>query len=169
MPRHAPIPDPRPAPQKDVFGDAASTILAAAQRYLSNPVRHVIVSPGADVVWDDCCGGTLFVRVLGVSPLTQSNAAQGTCTLMGWNLTLSVGTIRCAATVDNAGRSPRDKDLTDDALYLTQDAADLGQMLMCETNATNVSWAPAGPEGGCMAGEWQFDLRIGACPCPSTD
>ena len=107
------------------------------------------------------------MRVLGVSPITQSNAHRGTCVLMGWTVTMSVGTIRCAATVDNQGRSPRDKDLTADALYLTQDAADLGQMLMCETNAANVSWAPAGPEGGCMAGEWQFDLRVSACACPA--
>lgn len=169
MPRHAPIPGPRPAPTKDVFGEAAQEVLTVAQRYLSNPVRHVVISPGSETVWDDCCGGTLYVRLVAVTPVTQPNAALGTCALLGWTVTLALGTVRCASALDSQGRAPRDKDLTEDALYLTQDAADLGQMLMCETNAANVSWAPYGPEGGCMSGEWQFDLRVGACACPSPE
>ena len=106
------------------------------------------------MVWDDCCGGVLYVRVVGVTPVTQASAAMGTCALLGWAVTLGLG------------RAPRDKDLTEDALRLTQDAADLGQMLMCETNASNVSWAPQGPDGGCMSGEWTFDLRVSGCACP---
>ena len=153
-------------PQEDRFGAAAREVLAVAQRYLSTPVRHVIVAPGAEVVWDDCCGGVLYVRVVGVTPVTQANAALGTCALLGWAVTLGLGTVRCTDVVDDRGRAPRDKDLTEDALRLTQDAADLGQMLMCETNASNVSWAPQGPDGGCMSGEWTFDLRVSGCACP---
>lgn len=157
---------PRPRPQTDQFGAAAREVLAEAQKYLSRPVKHVIVAPGAEVVWDDCCGGTLYARVVAVSPILSKTASVQNCAVLAWTVTMALGTVRCAATLDGQGRAPRDRDLTEDALALTQDAADLGQMLTCETNASNLAWAPQGPEGGCMAGEWQFDLRVTACKCP---
>lgn len=155
-----------PSKQVDVFGSTAKMLLEEALGYLSTPVHRVFVAPAAEVAWDDCCGGSLYVRVADIVPVRGKPLADGSpCALIGWDVTFALGTVRCAETVDDRGRAPRATALTADALVLTQDAADLGQFLQCRVAVQNLRWTALGPEGGCMSGEWTFMLRLPACGC----
>ena len=58
---------------------------------------------------------------------------------------------------------PRPYDLTADAAVLHQDMADLGRFLTSETNASDMEWSAQGPDGGCVAGEWTFTVKV-RCP-----
>ena len=41
--------------------------------------------------------------------------------------------------------------------------ADLGKFLTSSTNADSMEWDASGPDGGCVAGEWTFTVRL-SCP-----
>jgi len=67
------------------------------------------------------------------------------------------------ALVDVRGRGPRPFALTADAAVLHQDMTDLGRFLTSSTNADAMDWQASGPDGGCVAGEWTFTVRL-SCP-----
>lgn len=152
------------SPVPSVVHSTALALLKGGAQALSNAVSQAYVAPGAEVAWDECCAGHLYVRTVSVSPVFGPRAADGeACSVRYWAATYALGTLRCVEVVDDRGRGPRPYDLTADASILHRDMADLGQFLTSSTNADAVEWSASGPDGGCVAGEWVFTVRLG-CP-----
>lgn len=151
-------------PALSVVHSTALALLKGGAAALSNAVSQAYVAPGAEVAWDECCAGHLYVRTLAVSPVFGPRAADGeACSVRYWAATYAIGTLRCVEVVDDRGRGPRPFDLTADAAILHQDMADLGTFLTSSTNADAMDWAALGPDGGCVSGEWTFTVRL-TCP-----
>lgn len=152
------------SPVPSVVHSTALSLLKGGAAALSNAVSQAYVAPGAEVAWDECCAGHLYVRTVSVSPVFGPRAADGeACSVRYWAATYALGTLRCVEVVDDRGRGPRPFDLTADAAVLNLDMADLGQFLTSSTNADDMAWASVGPDGGCVAGEWTFTVRL-SCP-----
>ena len=152
------------SPQPSVVHTTALAILKGAAESLSNAVSQAYVAPGAEVAWDECCAGHLYVRTVSISPMLGPTAIDGDpCSIRYWAATLALGTLRCVEVVDDRGRGPRPFDLTADAAILHQDMAELGQFLTSSTNASDLEWSAQGPDGGCVSGEWTFTVKV-RCP-----
>lgn len=152
------------SPATSVVHSTALALLKGGASALSNAVSQAYVAPGAEVAWDECCAGHLYVRTVSVSPVFGPRAADGdACSVRYWAATYALGTLRCVEVVDDRGRGPRPFDLTADAAVLHQDMVDLGRFLTSSTNADAMDWSASGPDGGCVAGEWTFTVRL-SCP-----
>lgn len=153
-----------PPPTPSGVHTTALALLKGGARALSNAVSNAYVAPGAEVAWDECCAGHLYVRTVTVAPVFGPAAADGNhCSIRYWLATFALGTLRCVEVVDDRGRGPRPYDLTADAAVLHQDMADLGMFLTSQTNASDMEWSAQGPEGGCVSGEWTFAVKVN-CP-----
>lgn len=141
-------------------------VLAVAEAALdTTPPGRVLLMPGANPVWDDCCesGGQLWVRVMNVVPATGKPPK---CPVLGWRATLGIGVIRCAHVVDDHGYAPTAEQMSGDTVQMTQDMADVGRALLCSGLVSTVTnWLPAGPDGGCVGGEWTVTVTYDWCGC----
>lgn len=127
---------------------------------------RVHLMPGADVVWDDCCDGQVWTRVISVTP----NRGKGPCSVVSWTAEVAVGAVRCAATVDNRGNPPSPKAMTADTVAMLDDMHALEHVVQCSPHVSRIGgWRPIGPQGGCLGGEWTVNVRYGSCECEEGD
>lgn len=155
--------------------------LDAAAAALHPAVGRAFIAPGAEVAWDDCCGGQVWSRIVELVPAQAyaNQAASGgfggavpqPCGVIMWQLTFAVGVLRCASTLDDTGVPPSPAVLTREANQITQDAADLAEAMQCvlapQTERLRmIRWDALGPQGGCAGGEWQVAVILPACGCP---
>ena len=156
---------------------AVATILDGAGRL---PGR-VYLAPGSDVAWDACCGaedqagGQLYLRVDNIwpsgMPFPEQLRKPMPCAVPMLAVSVSVGIVRCAHTLDDYGNPPSSEDLTGDALALLEDATLIWEALQTLKGAVPGvatvqlgQWTPEGPMGGCASGEWAFTLGVtGLC------
>lgn len=157
----------------DLVGPTLTAILVEIGAALDPPVGRLALYPGLEVAWDDCVCGQAWVRLVNLLPSgTAPRTASGQpCGVLMWTATLGVGALRCAATVDDNGDAPAPIDLISDTLQMTADVAALKQALECDVKPyveqlTFLRWDPLGPQGGCVGGEWQVQVKIGNCGCP---
>ena len=162
----------------DTLTPLLHTFLTCAENSLTEPVGRSFVAPGLEVAFDDCCDGQLWVRVVSIVPSPSPGASYGSrsvqggaCGVLLWEVQLAVGTVRCAATVDDQGNAPPAQNLTLDAELMLQDRADLEEAIRCcmseqATRLQIIRWDPLGPQGGCVGGEWQFTTILELCACP---
>lgn len=139
---------------------------------LVDPVGRAVVFPDAEAVFDDCCDGTLWVRVDNIQPGWPEPEPQALPCSNGWTATIELGIVRCAAgTLDDQGNSPTAEQITADALQQNLDRSALSEAIECCWNVTSrtvavESWVPL-DGGGCIGGVWTIRLRVSDCPCPS--
>lgn len=152
----------------DTLGPKLDAYLACAVAHLTTPVTRAFVQVGANVAHDDCCGGQVWVRVVSLAPVYPGNAPAN-CAPIYYNAQLAMGTIRCAAVVDDNGVAPAPSTITAEAHDMTQDMHDLMAAIQCcgeKPMPVINSWTPTGPLGGCAGGEWTFTIKIDNCGCP---
>lgn len=138
--------------------------------------KEVFLAPGAEVAHDNCCdgGGELYLRVVEIYPTGRPFPARdngaSVCGAALIAVTLAIGTVRCAHTVDEYGTPPSAEQMTNDELQLLDDMAILHDVLARLSGEGVVpkvsvsSWKPQGPRGGCVSGEWVFTVGIlGMC------
>ena len=107
------------SPTPSEIHTTALAVLKGGAAALSNAVSQAYVAPGAEVAWDECCAGHLYVRVVSVIPVFGPTAIDGDhCSIRYWQAILALGTLRCVEVVDDRGRGPRPYDLTADAAVL---------------------------------------------------
>lgn len=168
------------------FTPILTSILSAAASALNEdgrPTGRVTLSPGAQVAWDDCCEGQLYLRIIEVYPsagrggsgaFPQIDAVQKGvgCGITLLGLHLALGVIRCAATLDDEGNAPTDAQMSANTLDATADLATLLDVIACDVAeidgilARKVGrWLPQGVNGGCHGGEWDFYVGIDPCLC----
>lgn len=168
------------------FTPVLTSILSAAASRLNEeerPTGRTTLSPGAQVAWDDCCAGQLYLRVIEIYP-SAGRGGSGAFPQMdsvqkgvGCGITLlaahlALGVIRCAATLDDDGNAPTDAQMSADALGSMADLSTLLDVLGCDLSglpgvmASKVGrWLPQGVQGGCVGGEWDFYVALDPCLC----
>lgn len=138
------------------------------------PVGRSFVAPGALVAWDDCCDGQVWTRLVNAvpAPATASplRASGHLCAVPWWTLTVVVGVVRCAHTVDDEGNAPTPAELSSDAEEGLADMWTILRVISCQVKHERMgTWTPVGPQGGCVGGEWTFTARIPGCACDDDD
>lgn len=153
--------------------DLLTQISTCIQTELTPTPRRTILPPGTEVVWDECCDGQSWVRVISQAPGSAVERRSGNCTPSMWEVTLGIGVIRCAAVPDAMGNPPSAVKLARDTDQMLTDAEAIKQALACCMNSDLslrfLSWSPKGPQGGCVGGEWTIIIKIGNCGCPEPE
>lgn len=141
--------------------------------------------PGNQVILDDCCQGTAWVRVARVDAVTAEVAGAapaiprdwggGSCGPLLATVVLGIGVMRCASGMDEAGVPPTCEELTFETQRMTSDIdAIYAAALCCQSDvevysAAPISLTPAGPAGGCVGAELLASYIMDLCPCAFTD
>lgn len=148
------------------------TVLSTVASQYSDEDRPGMVhyAPGAEVAWDNCCegGGQLYLRLIGVHPsqtFPQPTLAPG-CRAAMFDVHFAVGAIRCAHTVSSRGVPPSGEQMSSDFSVTLGDLTMIQQGLVEAASAAGIlklvlgRWSPRGPNGGCVAGEWDAHLAV---------
>lgn len=170
-------------PLHPALGDILDCLLAALADHDARVCRSFI-APGLTVPWDDCCpdcGGAEGQAWVGVGPagmfpagpFPSQDTSPQRCAPHEYAAEVVVGVLRCAHTVDDQGHPPTAVQVTADAAKVHRDAAIVRDALLC-CYAADLdpgefrlgAWAPLGPQGGCVGGQWTATIRLPACPCP---
>lgn len=131
------------------------------------PFGRVYLAPGALPAWDDCCDGQLWVRLIRIDPINGRAPTAGPCGILHWRATVGIGALRCAATVSSRGIAPSPDRITEDTMIQMRDLNRISQFLTCSGLVDGVTgYIPAGPDGGCVGGEWTATFRAPVCGCP---
>lgn len=126
-----------------------------------------------EVMWDECCEGYLFMRVVQTDLVEQFPQASQPVTRCTQSLAslVELGILRCAPMVDDNGNPPSDAEQQEFAYDTIVDKSILYNVLRnhnpdwANYPVVITSWVPLGPEGGCGGGAWQFWIDIVLCPC----
>lgn len=156
---------------------ALDALLACAVADLDPVPGRVLINPGLEVPWDDCCAGQAWVRLVSLipsgNPFPQVDMVQGGagCGVTLWAATIGVGVLRCAAVVDDQGNAPSVAAMTADAVQQIVDMRSLEQAITCCFKGQGytikvLGWDPLGVNGGCVGGEWTIMLAVNSCGCP---
>lgn len=144
---------------QDLLACAAARLAAAGR-----PARRVVLAPGGDVPWDDCCAGQVWVRVASLAPSIQ----QPNCGVAQVSATLTLGCLRCVSTLDDAGNAPTPEQVMTDTANEIADAHLLLDAIECCWRAHGrdvTEWTPLGVEGACAGGEWSLTVPYDPCLC----
>lgn len=165
----------------EVLGPLLAKWLTAAEKRLEKKPGRATVMPGNNVVWDDCCDGTLWIRIISiVGSSAMSRPATQPCYPL-YQVRLGLGVIRCAHTVDDNGVAPTPGEMASDAFQTFRDRRDLVQTIVCDIapdvesrgdmQALRIEdWLPQGPQGGCVGGEITLTFSHILCTdCPEED
>lgn len=141
--------------------------LRAGAAVSPRPGRVVQIAPGRAVAWDDCCSGQVWARLVALQPAAAQPARRPglePCAVPTFILTVELGIVRCAATVDDRGNAPSPRQITADGQQGINDMAALLGVLRCTPGLRSLErWNPDGPDGGCHGGYWTATLEVHNC------
>lgn len=161
-------------PAVNTLAPVLASLLCCVEENLSEPVGRALVMPGNTVVWDDCCDGQLWVRIVSlVGSSAMSTPAKQPCVPL-YQCRVGIGVVRCAHTVDDHGMAPTPAEMTADSFATYQDSLDVIQAVNCCFAEQEIvqtlrieQWLPVGPQGGCVGGEVSITFNVNLCqPCP---
>jgi hypothetical protein len=177
----------------DTIGPALQNLLALANTMLDGEgrgVNLVVLAPGNNVVWDDCCpddgddevisgrrGGQLWVRI--VSQVARPSDSQ-TCGVTTVQVRAAIGVVRCMHCLDSEGNPPDPEEMEGDTLKTTQDSDTLlfaiedwseqewdiegwrqkGNKFVNWKTLNVETGTPLGPQGCCGGFEWTFTFEV---------
>lgn len=137
---------------------------------------RVAVYPGLEVAWDTCgedtcadCDGQLWAAIQSVTRNTTFPAGSG---CESFTFTAQIGAVRCAAKPRPDGSPPSVEAVQNDAVRQALDADGILSALKCcpsrsrrirDAGIVVDSWAPLGPDGGCVGGAWTISGRFDVC------
>lgn len=136
------------------------------------PVSRIGVVHG-EVVWDECCEGYLYIRVMQntrANPFPQASTAPTTCSLIP-TAQVELGILRCAPVMDDNGVAPSAAEQSEFAQTAIRDKSILYHVLMshypdwAKFPVVIDKWTPLNIQGGCGGGAWQFYIDVALCPC----
>ena len=139
---------------------------------------RVAVYPGLEVPWDSCstggscgeCDGQLYAAIQSVTRV----AGDGVGACQTYQFTALVGAVRCAAQLkdDDQDPFPSVEAVQNDAIRQAVDADGIRYAIECcptrpqrlkDAGILMDSWAPLGPQGGCVGGAWTIRGRFDVC------
>lgn len=140
------------------------------------PVDKTGIVHGA-IVWDECCEGYLFLRVIQTNvtnPFPQPSETPTTCVrILGTQV--EIGILRCAPMMDDNGNPPSDAVQSAFAYEMIVDKSILYNVLVNHNPDWAAyplvigSWNPLDIEGGCGGGTWSFWIDVTLCDCGPTN
>jgi hypothetical protein len=165
-------------PQLQILLDYLLVALAECDRM----VCRSSVNVESEVVWDNCCtcdlgagvtgDGQAWVNVASIAALTTMTNGQITKCGNTYEATVTVGVVRCAATLADDGSPPDEDVLTAQAQNILQDRAITTRAIRCGLGSviepddwTMGEWTVLGPNGGCVGGLQTFTLRFADAKC----
>lgn len=162
---------------QNLIGDLLGEMLDVAKCSLDPAPGRAALYSGAQVAYDDCCDGQVWVRLISLEPHTgdpRTSRAMGPCGVIAWRASIGVGVLRCAAKMADNGDPPPPGVLTAETLQMTRDMSALSEAVTCTIPRTIqglmkmqvTRWDPLGPEGGCVGGEWTVQALVNTCQCP---
>lgn len=136
------------------------------------PVGRVGVVHG-EVVWDECCEGYLFIRVVNTNTSDSFPSASQTPTNCALNLAtlVEIGIIRCAPMIDDNGYPPTAEQQSEFAKTVIRDKSILFHVIKnhkpdwANFPVVMAGWNPLPIQGGCGGGAWQFYIDVVLCEC----
>ena len=152
-----------------------TTLLDAASVAVSGcgePVEHVGIVHGTPV-WDECCEGFLYIRILQTTPTNEfpnAFAAPTNCDLQ-LVMQAEMGILRCAPVMDDNGNAPSASAQTAFVKTVVRDKSILYNVILdhqpdwANYPPVITTWSPLEIEGGCGGGAWQFYLDVVLCDC----
>lgn len=146
------------------------------------PVCRAFWHPGANAPWDACgesgdgAEGQAWVAVSRIYPSDNFPAEMvdaHRCFPRGYAAEVTVGILRCAATIDDQGHAPSAEAVTLDAIKTSRDRAIALDAIVCcfigddaEPGEYRMgAWTPLGPDGGCVGGTWTVTVAVDSCRC----
>lgn len=146
------------------------------------PAIRAFIAPGGSPAWDVCCvedgaEGQAWIQVVEVAPTDAFPTPQTgvmRCDFGEWSVTVNVGVLRCASTVDDNGSPPDADTLTEEAWKVQRDRVLIDSAIRCcflggddpDIEAFVIgSWTPLGPGGGCVGGQQQLQFTSRRCGC----
>lgn len=128
---------------------------------------RTVIHPGPNVPFDVCSKGAsgsdgqLWVSVDAITPGWPQPAGTPTSCTQQLTVTWSLGVVRCAATVDDAGQAPPATAVAADQAQQMADADALWTAVACcwPTSGRDLiidRWDAIPPDGGCVGGVWTF-------------
>lgn len=136
------------------------------------PTTRVGVVHG-DLVWDECCSGYLFTRVVRTTVGTsfpQPSQDPRNCPKIPTTL-VELGILRCAPVIDDNGNPPSAEEQSDFAKAMIVDKSILYNVIINHKPSwasfplVIENWVPLSIEGGCGGGAWQFYMDVVLCEC----
>lgn len=156
--------------ERTVSAKLSALSLAAREALSPRPSRVIEIAPGAEVAWDDCCAGQVWTRLVQIvpSPVGLQTGALGramhACQMPFLQATVELGVLRCAATLDDAGRAPSAREISRDGAQGIRDMSALLGVLRCSDDVAQLgAWTPVGPNGGCVGGFWTVQMLLSNC------
>jgi hypothetical protein len=134
------------------------------------PKRVIDLYPGDVVAWDDCCSGQLSFRLVSMTPNFANPAGRtslrGPCAVKWWDIVIEVKILRCTPTVGSNNVAPRAEKISESGLEVVRDMQTVLNAIKKGSAIYDLGvWNPAGPQGGCVGGSWEFTMRADADPC----
>ena len=170
--------DPLPAIVEELLGCLEDRLTE-----IGAPPCRAVWHPGSSVPWDACgtttagAEGQAWVAVPRVFP-SDNFPAETTdahrCFPRGYAAEITVGVLRCAATLDEHGRPPPPEDVLADARKQSRDRQASLETIVCCLMGEDADpgiyrlggWTPLGPDGGCVGGAWTVTVAVDSCRCP---
>lgn len=149
---------------------------------VADPPLHIGVRPGSIVDFllstssDECCEGLGWVRPAAFEPLgfqtDQRLAAASNIGIIGWQVTLELGIVRCAPTPDE-NAIPSQADWLAVAIAVNDASAAMRRAICCFIDAVPGrakkvqagAWQPVAVQGGCVGGLMLVTIQGPACDC----
>ena len=145
------------------------------------PAVRTFIAPGGPPPWDSCCvvgnaEGQAWVQLQSVNPTNDFPRQTGPQRLgFGeWAVTVNLGILRCAATLNDQGEAPPVEAMMANAEKVNRDRVLLHTAIECcflpeldvEGGYLVGGWTPLGPGGGCVGGQQTFQFVADVCGCP---
>lgn len=128
-------------PQPDVAYQLADALLGHIVDRLTEldaAPKRAYVCADVGVPSDDCCAGTVWVRVASIIPTDGSTnpmrqlVSAGTGTPSGHAILLEAGALRCAPVIDRKGRPPSVDAMRETALNTARDRDAIRKAVVCD-------------------------------------
>ncbi len=155
--------------------DAMQSLLDCSRNQLDPPVASgYLTTGGLLTTWDNCCEGQTWVRLASQEAIAAPKMGmrpQAPCR-RSWLVTLGVGALRCAATMNDQGEAPPPEAVTANARQTVVDKDALIEAVQCCLPSTAgvqsfelTRWDALGPDGGCVGGEWTLTMVVQTIDC----
>lgn len=168
----------------EILMDLLNSVDAALVECGAAPCR-VFLDVANDPPWDVCCQcadssiGQLWVTVTEIRNLNSTDAGIMRCVGI-FEADVSIGVLRCAVTMDDAGNAPDQDSVSMQTLGILRDRLAINQGIRCvfggildddglpkydSDDFTLGDWHSLGPRGACVGGRIDLTVRFADPKC----
>jgi hypothetical protein len=122
------------------------------------------ILPGEQVPFDYSDGGMAWVRAALIAPMATLDAAGRACAVE-YDVTVSIGVLRCAPGLSDSGEFPTSAEQFDTFRLQALDMGLIHKVISCCKTGIGSKpvigeYTPVGPDGGAIGGAWTATWRV---------